>query len=248
MKRFFQTVLYVICSAIALVIAFIIISNKHLPHGKVGPEAEALTDSMMAAVNCQEWNRLRYVAWSYQGKRDYVWDKLYNIVEVKYQNVRVLLNLNAVDGIVWKNGVRLSLKDKHKYIEKTWDFWRNDSFWFNPICKLRDPGVVRRLVILEDSTRALLATYTQGGVSPGDSFLWIPDDDYIPHSWQMWVRMLPVRGLKSTWEQWTSLGEAQVSTRHHIGPYSIVIEHLRSGSHHSELGLEKDPFVDFVTE
>lgn len=248
MKRFFLGVLYFLSGCIAIVIAIIILSNRPMPRGVVGPEAEALTDSMMAAVNCSTWNRLRYVAWTYQGKHQYVWDKLYNLAEIKYRDIRVLINLNTLDGIVWKNGVRLDMQAKRQYLSHAWKIWCNDSFWLNPICKLRDGGAVRRLVTIDDSTHALLVTYTRGGMTPGDSFLWYPNEDFMPVAWRMWVRLLPIRGLKATWEQWTTTGNVRISTQHHVGPYRIQITDLRSGSHHSELGLDHDPFTDFVTE
>ncbi len=248
MKRFLQIILYSMSSLIAVVIAIIIISNKPLPRGIVGPEAEALTDSMLAAVNCSDWERLRYVAWSYQDKHDYVWDKLYNLAEIQYRDVRVLLNVNTLDGIVWKKGKRLSITEKRKYLNEAWKFWCNDSFWLNPVCKLRDSGVVRRLVTLDNHQKALLATYTKGGVThPGDSFLWITDENYLPVEWRMWARLLPIRGLKASWEEWTTWN-VRISTLHHIGPYRIEIKNLRSGTHHSDLGLKHDPFTDFVTE
>ena len=239
--------LYTASLAIAVVIAYVIISNKPLPRGVVGPEAERLTDSMMHAMNCDAWDRLRYVAWSHQGRHHYVWDKLYNLAEVQYGDVRVLLNVNMIDGIVWKDGRRLLVEEKHKYITQAWKMWCHDSFWLNPVCKLRDAGVVRRLVTAGDSSQTLLVTYTKGGLSPGDSYLWKVNEDYIPIYWRMWARIFPIRGLKATWENWSDIDGVPVSTKHRVGPYRIEISNLRSGSHHSVLGLERDPFVDFVT-
>jgi len=248
MKNFLKAVLYALCLCITIVIAFIIISNKRLPRGVVGPEAEAFTDSMMSAANCSSWERLRYVVWSYQGKHHYVWDKLYNLVEIQYGDIRVLLNANTGDGIVWKKGKRLSIEEKKKHLGEALKFWNNDSFWLNPICKLRDSGVVRRLVKIDNKQNALLTTFTKGGMTPGDSFLWITNEHYLPVEWGMWVRTLPIRGIRATWEQWRTIDEVPVATEHHIGPYHIAITNLRTGRHHNELGLERDPFVDFVTE
>jgi hypothetical protein len=202
---------------------------------------------MMTAVNCTEWERIRFVAWTYDGKRHYVWDKNYHIAEIRYEDIRVLLNVDSVDGIVWVNGVRQSLHDKRKYIAQAWKYWCNDSFWLNPICKLRDDGTMRKLIHRSDGSRALLVTYKQGGVTPGDSFLWIMDDQYRPVAWRMWVSMLPLRGLRASWEEWTTIEDCQVSTLHYIGPYRIDIQALRSGRHFSDLDLERDPFEDFIT-
>ena len=252
MKRVLSFLLYFLSACIALVIAYIIIINKPMPRGKVGPEAEALTDSIMAAIHCEEWNRLRYVAWTYQNKRNYVWDKLYNLAELKYRNMyhefRILLNVNTRDGIVWRDGIRLDLHAKKKYLEQAWKYWSNDAFWLNPICQLRDGDVARRHVQLKDGQSALLTTYTRGGITPGDSFLWIPDSVYMPVEWRMWAHVFPIRGLKATWERWTMTSNVKVSTLHRIGPFTIEITNLTSGRHHSELGLERDPFIDFVTE
>jgi hypothetical protein len=152
-----------------------------------------------------------------------------------------------IDGIVWKNGRRLLVEEKQKYITHAWKIWCHDSFWLNPVCKLRDTGVVRRLVAMSDSSKALLVTYTKGGLSTGDSYLWTIDKDYLPVSWRMWTRIFPVRGLKATWENWQRIEDIPVSTKHRLGPYQIQINNLRSGRHHSELGISRDPFVDFVT-
>lgn len=247
MMKLLRLTLYFICICIAGVIAAIIIFNKPVPRGIVGPEAEAYTDSMMAAVNCADWERLRYVTWSYKGKHHYVWDKYYHLAEIHYDDLRILLNLNTLDGIVWKNGVRLSIHEKRKYLAEAWKFWCNDSFWLNPVCKLRDAGVVRRIVKLKNNEKALLATYTKGGVTPGDSFLWFTDENSLPTAWKMWVHLLPIRGLKATWEGWTPDG-IRISTLHHIGPYRIEIQNLKSGTHHTDLGLTRDPFSDFLTE
>jgi hypothetical protein len=214
----------------------------------VGPEAEAFADSMLMAANCSMWERLRYVTWSYQGKHHYVWDKLYNLAEIQYGDIRVLLNVNTGDGIVWKKGERLNVEEKKKYLEEALKFWNNDSFWLNPVCKLRDSGVVRRLVKLDNNQNALLTTFAKGGMTPGDSFLWVTNEDYMPVEWRMWVRLWPIRGIRATWEQWRRIDEVPVATEHCIGPYRIAITNLQTGRHHNELGLEKDPFTDFITE
>jgi hypothetical protein len=100
---------------------------------------------------------------------------------------------------------------------------------------------------MSDSSKALLVTYTKGGISPGDSYLWLINEDFMPAAWRMWARILPVRGLKATWDKWSMIEDVPISTQHRIGPYRIMIKNLRSGTHHNDIGLERDPFVDFVT-
>lgn len=226
-------------------IAGIIIVSKPLPEGEIGFEAEVLADSMLAAVNEPAWSSLRYLAWTHDGKQHYVWDKWYHLVEIRVDDMRILLNTKALDGRVWRNDVQLEDEEKRKWLERAWKYWCNDSFWLNPIIKLRDDGTVRKLVQLKTGEDALLVTYEEGGATPGDSYLWIIDDEGMPVACRMWVKILPVKGIWVTWDDWIDVGGAQIATSHKIGPVSIEIGNVRTGDHHSDLGLDKDPFTDF---
>ncbi len=54
----------------------------------------------------------------------------------------------------------------------------------------------RRLVKTKTNKDALLVTYTSGGTTPGDSYLWHLDASGKPESYQMWVSILPIGGLE----------------------------------------------------
>jgi hypothetical protein len=73
------------------------------------------------------------------------------------------------------------------------------------------------LVKTENNKNAHLVTYTSGGTTPGDSYLWQFDDNGKPISYQMWVDILPINGLEATWENWivTESG-AQLPTFHKL--------------------------------
>ena len=95
----------------------------------------------------------------------------------------------------------LSVKQKNKLFKTATDYFNNDSFWLIAPHKIYDPGVERRVVKYEN-TDALLVTYTSGGSTPGDSYLWILDEKGLPVSFKMWVSVLPIGGIKATWENW----------------------------------------------
>ena len=237
--------LYAAAILLAALIAGVIIANKPLPTGTEGQEAEALADSMLAAVNDAAWGSLRYVTWTHRGRRTYVWDQWYNLAEVRWGDHRVLISLNTLEGRVWMGDTQLSGESKRVVLQKAWEFWCNDSFWLNPIVKIRDEGTQRRLVNLDSGGKGLLVTYTEGGVTPGDSYLWILDENFFPVGCRMWASSLPVKGMHFTWEKWITLDGAAVALDHRAGPLTIVISNLASGDHHSEIGLDHDPFTDF---
>ena len=94
--------------------------------------------------------------------------------------------------------------EKQAYIQKAQDYFNNDSFWLVAPYKVFDKGTERRLVTTKEGEKALLVTYTKGGTTPGDSYLWHLDETGKPKSFQMWVNILPIDGLEASWNQWTT--------------------------------------------
>ena len=118
-------------------------------------------------------------------------------------------------------------KEKEKAIQTAWSLFANDSFWLVAPYKIRDSGTSRKVIILENGEKGLLVTYSSGGVTPGDSYLWILDEDGRPKSWKMWVKIIPVGGLEFTWENWQQQGGAWFAPIHKgPGPLSVDLKNL----------------------
>ena len=130
-------------------------------------------------------------------------------------------------------------------LQRGWEKWCNDSFWMNPFVKVRDEGVTRKHVELDSDNDGLLMTFSEGGVTPGDSYLIELDSTGLPVSWRMWVSILPIKGVKFNIVGWADVDGACIATAHRIGSVEIDIDNIRSGDHHSDIGLERDPFTDF---
>ena len=83
-------------------------------------------------------------------------------------------------------------------------------------------------------------SYSSGGVTPGDSYLWFLDENYVPTHFKMWVKVIPIGGILATWENWmkTSSG-ISIATKHKLGPLNIEIENLKMGSDFKELGINR---------
>lgn len=188
--------------------------DRPLPDGEPGAAADALARRMTAAVDCEAWRDVPAVAWTFAGDARHLWDRRRGLARVTSGDVTALLDLASGDGVAFEHGERLEGDDAARAVRRARERFFNDSFWLNPVCKAFDVGVERRLVRRDDGD-ALLVTYTSGGVTPGDSYLWLLDDDGRPVAWRMWVSILPLGGLRASWEGWIELpGGARVATEH----------------------------------
>jgi hypothetical protein len=215
MMRAFKILAAILILGLVTLVAVGYSANDPRPVGQPGPEADALARSMEAAVRKDAWDRTGAVRWSFFEQHHYVWDRDRNLVELKWGDSRALFRTGDQTGRVWSHGNEQTGADAEEALRAAYAYWINDSFWLNPVVKLFDPGVERSLVKLDDGRNALLISYTSGGVTPGDAYLWIPGPDGMPASWRMWVQIIPIGGIETTWDGWTELRTgAKVSTQH----------------------------------
>lgn len=246
MKKVFKWILRIVVGLVLLAVlgfgVLYLIYNEPLPKGKTGTEAEQLAEQLMQAINKEAWDSTRYVQWSFRGAHDFWWDKKAGMVEVKWGNKRVLLNQNSLEGKVYIDGEQLK-ENAYPYIEKAYNYFINDAFWLNAPAQMIREGVEKRVVDLEDGTKGLLITYKSGGVTPGDSYLWMFNEDGTPKSWKMWVGIIPIGGLEASWENWQTLATgAKVATQHQILFFTIPITKLKAGMTLDAMGVKKSPF------
>lgn len=179
--------------------------NEPLPDGEQGKAADELAITMLEALDYQAFQNTNYIAWSFKNRHHYKWNKAENICEIRWKHVKVILNLNNIESSdVYVEDNIYNGQDKQKLISKAKDYFNNDSFWLVAPYKVFDKGVERRLVKTEDNNNALLVTYTSGGSTPGDSYLWHLDATGKPTHFQMWVSILPIGGLEASWNDWTT--------------------------------------------
>lgn len=180
--------------------------NTALPQGQQGVEADRLAKKMLDAMNYEAYQELNYIEWTFSRigrKTTYKWYKNQGRCKVLWDSISVNLNFKAIEkSLVRVNGLVYTGEKKDVFIRAAEAKFNNDTFWLVAPYKLFDKGVERRLVRQHDGSEALLVTYTSGGNTPGDSYLWLLNKDYKPIAFQMWVSLLPIGGLKATWEQW----------------------------------------------
>jgi hypothetical protein len=163
--------------------------DESVPDGTQGQEAEELADDMMRALNKPAFDTLSMIKFTYPGGHTYEWNKADNKVRVQWDDKDVFLDLNQPEN-------EFTSTEYEAY-----EYFLNDSFWLVAPFKVRDDGVMRSTVEVDDG-KGLLVTYTSGGVTPGDSYLWIIDENGFPKAWKLWTSNVPLGGLKIGWGGW----------------------------------------------
>ena len=218
--------------------------HESKPTGTPSAEADAMAQKMLAAIDKPAWDTTAVIQWTFKGMHDFLWDKNRNFVEVKWEDMRVLLHTKSITGQAFKNGTALTGDDANAAIQNAWSFFCNDSFWLNAPAKAFDPGTSRSIVQLADGREGLMVAYSSGGVTPGDSYVWLLDETGLPTSYKMWVKIIPVGGMEFTWQDWETLPTGAKIAKQHINPYlEIPIENLKAAASLEEFGLTNDPFA-----
>ena len=198
----------------ALTICYFVF-NESLPQGQSGAEADAMAKRMMAAMNYEAWEATETVSWTFRGGHDYEWNKVDDVVTVRWDEHEVVLNTDTQSGIV-SNGGNYSFEEVNGLVQTAIDFFNNDSFWLAAPFKAFDPGTERSIVTLKDGRKGLMVTYTSGGSTPGDSYVWVLDENDRPSSVKMWVSILPLGGMEFTWENYITLSSGAMVAKDHI--------------------------------
>ena len=235
-------IIVVVAIAIILFAAVKFMSEKR-PAEIKGENADALAQSMLTALNKPAWDTLKYLKWEFMKGHKYLWDKQGNKAIVEWDGYRVLLDLDKIDGMVFKDAVEVPADQKGEIIKKAWSFWCNDSFWMFAPFKVFDPGTKRTVVKTDNDQKGLMVSYESGGVTPGDGYLWLLDKNNIPTGYRMWTSIIPIKGLYMSWENWRDLkGGAKVATDHKSRFLSFEMKGVEEADSPSAFGFPNSVF------
>ncbi|TDF39281.1 hypothetical protein EYS14_07080 [Alteromonadaceae bacterium M269] len=247
MKKFLIVIVAIAVMLVTGLFVYVKVKSKPLPSGDAGPAAEALAHEMLGAINHEAWLKTGAIRWNFGGRQQHLWDRERHVAKVEWENIQVLINLSTREGIVYQDGQELS-EGKEQYLEQAWAHWANDSFWLNPISKVFDDGTSRQLITMEAGLRGLLITYSSGGVTPGDSYLWVVDNSGLPVRFDMWVSIIPIDGFEASWEDWTTLDTGvKVSQKHDLSIFQLELTDIKAAATLAELENGHDPFAALFT-
>lgn len=247
MKKGLKIAKWIFGSLLALVLVAVIagiIAHQPLP-STTGTTAQAdqLAREMEQAVNKAAWDSTRWISWQFPTGTAYLWDKERKMVQVKWGDKKVLLYTPGQQGLAYQNGQLVTdAARKQKLIQRAWSQFANDSFWLCAPMKAFDPGTKRALVDLENGEQGLLVTYQSGGVTPGDQYLWLLDENKRPRAWKMWVNIIPVGGLEFSWQDWrVKEGQPLLATDHRGPMFSVPIMNLQLEEEITAIREGQDP-------
>lgn len=192
--------------------------NEELPTGIQSEQADALAYKMLDALDYEAYKATQHIEWTFKKRHHYEWDKVNNTCNVYWRENKVVLDLNDTSkSKVYIHNFKNESEMAQELIDKAITYFNNDSFWLVAPYKVFDTGVERRLVKTDDNKEALLVTYTSGGSTPGDSYLWLLNDEGKPTAFKMWTSILPIDGLEASWNDWTTTESgAQLPTFHKL--------------------------------
>lgn len=204
--------------------------NEELPTGEEGEQADTLAYQMLNALDYHAYNVTDYIEWTFKKRHHFKWNKAKNTCEVYWKNYKVNLDFTTpANTTVFKDEVQVTGEDTTELKQKAIDLFNNDSFWVVAPYKVFDKGVKRSIVTLDNDEKALLVTYTKGGSTPGDSYLWLLEKNGKPKSFKMWTSILPIDGLEATWSDWTTTKTGvQLPTFHKLLVLGIEITDIKT--------------------
>jgi len=144
-------------------------------------DVESLKKGVLKAMGGKKnYDKTRYIQWTFFGNQSLVWDKQKNRVRIDFlkENSVYIVNLNDKTGKILKKGEEQTHPDSlNKFFEEARRIWINHSYWLVMPWKLDDAGVSLKYIgeaKTQDGNDAeyLEMTFKEVGVTPDNKY-WI---------------------------------------------------------------------------
>ena len=224
-----------------------LVMDESLPEGGVeGEEADNLALKMEESLGKEHWHDIQYIEWTFAGLHHFLWDKHRNFARVKWENLTVFIKPGTEEGMAFRGADRIEGDDVKKMVETANAYFNNDMFWLVAPFKSFDDGA-KRMLVDYDGEKRLMVTFSEGGTTPGDSYLWKLAEDGTPENYKMWTQIIPIGGVEASWSGWHEFGNGvKLSHFHDMGAMGLVISDVSTGYEYEELEYGKDPFSLFI--
>ncbi|MBK8633302.1 MAG: hypothetical protein IPN72_06955 [Saprospiraceae bacterium] len=105
MKKFLIYSLFTVALIVFGAIIFLKIKSEPKPT-IVSENGDELAKAMQTTLDVSAWDSLHFLHWSFRGDTEYTWDKVQNLVVVKWDGNQVNLTLDKVEGIAFSDGIQ----------------------------------------------------------------------------------------------------------------------------------------------
>jgi hypothetical protein len=201
------------------------------------PAAVELADSIMSAMGGRSnWNKTRYISWSFSGRRNLIWDKQSGRVRIESpeDHAVYLINVNNGLGKVQVNGKEIIEKDSlQKLLLSARNIWINDSYWLIMPFKLKDTGVTLKY-LGEDTLRTGgkcnvvdLMFSDKNSTSESKYRIYIDTDDNLVKEWSYFKKAEQDSAtFRRPWDNYKKYGDILLSGDRSdgSGPRSVKVD------------------------
>jgi hypothetical protein len=231
--------------ALSAGVACFVFSHR-LPESTPGDAASALATKVEQAVNLKAFYQIPVISFGFRERNQHLWDKHRGLARVVYgkekDSYEILFHLSNQKGIAFHKGQRLTGEAEAEALKEGYSRWANDSFWLNPITKLRDKGVT--LSTPNEDPSSLIVAFSSGGVTPGDTYRFYLGEDGKPIAFEMWVSILPIKGARASWKDWQEVSGAWIASNHRFSfGLSVYLTDITAAKTAAELNNGVDPFA-----
>jgi hypothetical protein len=193
-----------------------------------GSDARAVrvADATVTAMGGRRaWDRTRYVAWDFFGRRRHVWDKKTGNVRIEGTSPEsgepyvILMNLQTGKGRAWRGGLAVADPGElEQMLDAGEGAWINDSYWLVMPYKLMDAGVTLSY-LGERETEAgrpadvLQLTFADVGRTPQNKYhVYVAKASGLVEQWAYFAdRQDDTPRIKVPWGQWKRYGRIMLS-------------------------------------
>ena len=224
-RRVLKVLGLLVCFVLGALLLGALWIHEPVPGMTPGDQGDEKASLMLQALNQPGWNEIEVIEWTFVGLRSYRWNKRNNTVVVRWGSKEVWVDLARQTGDVRSP---IGRAGDMGLVQNAIDAFNNDSFWLAAPYKVFDPGTQRSWVTLEDGREGLMVTYSQGGSTPGDTYVWLLDSENRPIGLKLWVSVIPIGGLEVSWEQYKVFpnGSRVAQSHRGLGGVNITLSNI----------------------
>lgn len=189
--------------AAVLFTVIFITACQSLPSGNSGEKAEVLKEKMKEAAAVDNFKNTAAVSFLFADRDRIFWDRQSGFYRVEWSSwgddYRVERDRRSGAARIFENGEKVTDHEERKELYKEAEKkFVNDTYWLIPQVHFDSPGA--QSYYIDDKT--LRITFSSGGVTPGDSYVFHLNDENLIKTMEMWVDIIPFSGVDAGFSEY----------------------------------------------